>query len=107
MIIVFWIVLSFVLAHYGGYRKIGYWGALLLSLLLSPIIGLIAVALSDRKSPVVKTYPDEDLPWEHQSMPADSKPVSLADELEKLAKLHHDGVITDIEFSQMKNKLMN
>lgn len=48
MIILFWIIISFVLAIYGGKRKIGFGVSLLVSLLLSPLIGFICVALSER-----------------------------------------------------------
>lgn len=44
-----WIILSFVVAFIGSDRKIGYFGTLILSLLLSPIIGAIFALASDRK----------------------------------------------------------
>ena len=48
--IVLWIVLSILIASFGRNRKIGFGRALLFSLLLSPLIGLIAVLLSEKHS---------------------------------------------------------
>lgn len=45
-----WIVLSFVIASYGDKRKIGFGVALLVCLFLSPLIGFVCVALSERKN---------------------------------------------------------
>ena len=43
-----WFVLSFVIAAVGNSRKIGFWRALILSLILSPISGLIVVSFSEK-----------------------------------------------------------
>ena len=45
-----WIILSFIVAFIGSDRKIGFFGTLILSLLLSPIIGALFALASDRKS---------------------------------------------------------
>lgn len=50
MWIVVWIIVSFIIASYGGQRKIGFVVALLVSLILSPLIGFMCVALSERKN---------------------------------------------------------
>jgi len=47
-----WILFSFVAAYVGNTRKIGFGSTLLLSLLLSPLIGLIIAFASDKKAPV-------------------------------------------------------
>ena len=36
-----WIILSFIIGFVGSGRKIGYWSTFFISLLLSPLIGLI------------------------------------------------------------------
>ena len=41
---------SFVIASFGSKRKIGYSGSLLLSLIFSPLIGAIVVALSPNET---------------------------------------------------------
>jgi len=45
--IILWLGLCFLVAKIGTNRNIGYWGAFLLSFLLSPLIGIIFVFFSD------------------------------------------------------------
>lgn len=52
-IIFFWIVLSLLIASVGSKRQIGYFKSLLISLVLSPLIGLIAVLLSEKDSDIL------------------------------------------------------
>lgn len=47
-----WVILSFIVAFIGSDRKIGYGGTLLLSLLLSPIIGALFAIASPRKTQI-------------------------------------------------------
>lgn len=54
MYFIIWIVLSFVAGSLGSGRKIGFFGALMCSLILSPLVGFIVVGLSERISPVAK-----------------------------------------------------
>lgn len=49
-IILFWFILSLVVGFIGSSKSIGFFFSFLLSLLLSPLIGLIIVALSDSKA---------------------------------------------------------
>lgn len=49
IIIFVWAVLSVIVAFAARPKRIGFWGALLVSVLLSPIIGFIFVSLSQRK----------------------------------------------------------
>jgi hypothetical protein len=44
----FWLILSFLFASAGSSRQIGYFRALLACLLLSPLIGLIIILLSEK-----------------------------------------------------------
>lgn len=39
-----WLLLSFVIGYLGRNRVLGFWGSFLVSLLLSPLIGALAVA---------------------------------------------------------------
>lgn len=54
MIIFFWIIFSLVAGSVGSKRNIGFGGAFLLSIFLSPLIGLILAFNSDKKE--AKTY---------------------------------------------------
>jgi len=51
VIIIIWIFLSFIVAVAGDKKKIGYWGTFFLSLILSPLIGLIIALVSSDKGP--------------------------------------------------------
>jgi len=50
MLVFIWIIIAFIIASYGGQRKIGFIVALLVSLILSPLIGFMCVVLSERKN---------------------------------------------------------
>ena len=45
-LIIFWIVVSLIIATFGSEKKIGYWGVFWWSVLLSPIVGIIIAMLS-------------------------------------------------------------
>jgi predicted PurR-regulated permease PerM len=47
---ILWVVLSFIIASYGKSRKIGFLLALIVSLILSPLVGAIVVLLSEKSS---------------------------------------------------------
>ena len=54
-IFLIWLISSFVIASYGANRKIGFGLALIACLFLSPLIGAICVALSERNNNNDKT----------------------------------------------------
>ena len=49
-----WIIFSFVVGFIGSERKIGFWGAFFLSILLSPLIGLIIALVSKNKEDFIE-----------------------------------------------------
>lgn len=109
-----WIVFSFVVGLIGSNRTIGFWGAFVLSLLLSPLIGLVITLVSKNeedekyKQEVLKTQKAQKLALESLSKGEDNKSViSIADEIEKLQKLKEENVIDETEFVKLKEKLMN
>ena len=55
-IFIFWIIFSFLVAQMGASRNIGWWGAFLLSIILSPLLGLLFTAISDKKIEQVRQY---------------------------------------------------
>lgn len=89
MIFIPWFILSCMAAWLGDKRKIGGAWAFVLSLLLSPVIGFIACLISD--------------PLNKPNVPQSS---SLAKEIEHLNDLKVKGVISEEEFNNMKNKLI-
>lgn len=108
-----WIIFSFVVGFVGSGRKIGFWGAFFLSLLLSPLIGLIIALVSKNeadeayKAKVLTVQQNQQETLKKLSETEKTKPVSIADELEKLKKLREDNLITEDEFQNLKNKIIN
>ena len=49
IIFILWIVFTIVVCLAGSSRNIGFWGAFIVSLLLSPVVGLLFVLLSKDK----------------------------------------------------------
>ncbi|NDV46293.1 hypothetical protein D0T49_04480 [Paludibacter sp. 221] len=95
----------------GNKRKIGFGGAFFLSLLLSPIIGLIIVLFSktkeeiDREIRILKTQREQK---EHLERLVNQKSVSdITNELTNLKKLLDDGVLDKDEFDKMKRQIID
>jgi hypothetical protein len=58
IIVVLWVALAFVVAAFGGKHNIGFGLAFILSIIFSPLIGLICVLISDEpKEPTVVLAP--------------------------------------------------
>lgn len=45
----FWVIGAFIVSLFGTDKKLGYWGIFVISIILSPIIGILAIILSPRK----------------------------------------------------------
>ena len=52
-----WIIFSFVAGYVGDSRKLGFWSAFLLSIFLSPLVGLIIAFASDKKVAIKQISP--------------------------------------------------
>lgn len=107
-----WIVFSFVVGIVGKDRKIGFWGAFLVSILLSPLIGLIITLVSKNKED--EAYKKKVLIAQKRNLEELKKlsetgktaTLSVADELEKLRKLRDEKLISEDEFQSLKNKVI-
>ncbi|MFE3846614.1 hypothetical protein ACFX5D_01360 [Flavobacterium sp. LB3P45] len=84
-----WIIASFIVGIIGSNRKIGFGSSFFISLLLSPLIGLIFVLTSKSK--------------ESDNVQNNS----IADEIEKLQNLRNNNSITEYEFIRLKNKIID
>ena len=108
-----WIIFSFVVGFVGSGRKIGFFGAFFLSLLLSPLIGLIIALVSKNeadeayKTKVLTVQQNQQETLKKLSETEKIKTVSIADELAKLKIMREDGIITEDEFQNLKNKIIN
>ena len=54
ILIVIWIVLSFLIACFGAFRNIGFTKTLLSAIFLTPLIGIIIAAMSKSKKDIAK-----------------------------------------------------
>jgi phosphate/sulfate permease len=112
-----WIIFSFVVGFVGSGRNIGFWGAFFLSLILSPIIGLIIALVSKDKAQesykqeILKTQKKQhEMLQQMQKTQVTSVPVSnisIADQLEKLKKLKEENYISEDEFQNLKDKIIS
>lgn len=92
--LVIYTLFALLVALVGDNKSPGFWGSFFICLLLSPVIGLIILLC---------------LPTKRREVPQQaviSQPVSVADELEKLKKLHDNGTINEDEYQSMRSKVM-
>ncbi len=95
------LIFSTIVAMLGRDRKIGVLGAYALSLLLSPLIGLIITLSSTKLSD--EEYQEKMLDIAENKTAASS----IADQLYKLNELRIQGVLSDEEFTIQKERLLN
>lgn len=109
------------LAHSRGRSGFGFF---LVSVLLSPLVGLIAVLVTknladeqrteqlrreehERQLESIRAIAVSRPPSPEGQVKAQASSGSVADEIAKLAELRKQGVLTDSEFQQQKVKLLN
>ena len=97
-----WLFFAIIVGLLANSTTLGFWGGLLLSILLSPIIGFIIYLFYPSKASQER---QEQLL--HHAINNNRNPVSTADELEKLAALRDKGIITPADFEKQKAKLLN
>jgi type II secretory pathway predicted ATPase ExeA len=105
-----WVILAILVGAFGSDKTVGFWGAFLWSLLLSPLIGIIIVIMS--KSNTQKAYEDQAYRNQfHQTQMLSemnkAKQETPTDELAKLKKLLDDKAITPEEYQTMKDKIIS
>lgn len=107
VLIFFYLFLAFAVAFvFGTARTIGFWNSFLLSLLLSPVLGLIislffpTTESANRQKEMLET--------QKSTLAAinQNKTNGIASELEKLVTLKDQGHITEAEYNDMKFKLL-
>jgi len=90
-----WIVGSFIAGFIGDARKIGFGWAFFLSLILSPLLGIIIAIASERKSDS-----------EHKKVMEQTLAKPIVSDLEKMIDLHAAGKITSEELDSYKKKVL-
>lgn len=108
--IISWIILSIIIGAVGANRKIGFAGAFFLSLLLSPLIGIIFTVVS--KSKETEKYEKEILSVQISQKKAieelkENNVGNIADDLIKIKKLLDEGIINIEEYENLKMKALN
>lgn len=110
MMVLGWIIFSFIVGLIGVEKKIGFWGGFFVSLIFSPIIGLIITLIS--KSPDDEKYKQDILNTQKRQEESlqrlsQTSSISITDELNKLKKLREEDSITEEEFEKLKSKIIN
>lgn len=99
-----WIIFSIIVGIVGSGRKIGFFGALLVSLLLSPLLGLIITLTSKNKEQ--EAYQQKILNTQKKQGMSSSKNFSVSDELIKLKELRTQNEISEEEFQDLRRRLL-
>lgn len=76
----------------GEKRSIGGGISFFLSIILTPLFGLIITAMSNKPTPVIIN---------------NKKEINLNDELKEIVKLRDSGVLSEVEFAQAKAKILS
>jgi hypothetical protein len=110
-IILFYIILCLLVAWGYSDTAWGFGAGFIISLLLSPVIGLIIMLFApDKRDNTIQNQIllSQQQIMQHQlNQQANSKPqISLQDELTKLENLREKKLITEEEYSKMRDKIM-
>jgi|SRR5690606_12623951 len=100
-----YIFLAIVMGVFGGDRKIGFWGAFFLSLLLSPLIGLIFVLLSPSKNIEANQGELVKNSQQQTEILQSISQTSYIDSLHKLKELYESKLISLEDFEKEKEML--
>lgn len=93
MVIILWIIFSFIIGSIGSNRECGFFYSFMASLLFSPLIGAIYVALSERKSDI--------------KMKEDIASTNKIMKLKELSELKDKGVLSNEEYEKLKMEIMS
>lgn len=109
--IISWIVLSLIIGAVGSSRKIGFLGAFFLSLLLSPLLGVI-ITIASKSNEAIK-YEQELLKTQKEQkesleeIKSQNVGSTITEELKKVKDLLDANLITQDEFEKIKNKILS
>jgi hypothetical protein len=108
--IISWIIFSILIGIIGSNRKIGFGGAFFLSLLLSPLIGLIFTLVS--KSLAAEKFEQELLQTQKMQQKTMEKITNqnlntITEDLRKIKDLLDNGILNSEEYEKMKKTIIN
>lgn len=97
MIYIFWIIFTIAVTFIGSNRKIGGVASFFISLFFSPLVGIICVLASDKLSTIAF----------QKELLSQNKVDTSAEEIENLHKLRQKGILTEAEYLNKKQKILN
>ncbi len=108
--IISWIIFSIIIGIIGSNRKIGFGGAFFLSLLLSPLIGLIFTLVS--KSLAAEKFEQELLKTQKMQQKTIEKITNqnlntFTEDLRKIKDLLDNGILNSEEYEKIKKHIIN
>ncbi len=102
--------IAVIIGAFGKGKKIGFWGAFLLSFFFTPLVGILVVIFSKSKAEMereARSYRIQQAQREAIGrMEARQATSNMVDELAKLQMLLEKGAITREEFDSMKASVM-
>ena len=102
--------IAVIIGAFGKEKKIGFWGAFLLSFFFTPLVGILVVIFSKSKAEMereARSYKIQQAQREAIGrMEARQATSNMVDELAKLQTLLEKGAITREEFDSMKASVM-
>jgi hypothetical protein len=111
MLLFFWIVGAFVIGFMGNARRIGFFGAFILAILLSPLIGLIFVLVSQTNKEyygnIIRQKKQTEAIMRLQAQQVSQvNQISIPDELAKLKGMLDQNLISAEEYEKAKVRLI-
>lgn len=102
--------IAVIIGAFGKEKKIGFWGAFLLSFFFTPLVGILVVIFSKSKADIEREARSYKIQQEQKEaigrMEARQATSNMVDELAKLQTLLEKGAITREEFDSMKASVM-
>jgi membrane protein implicated in regulation of membrane protease activity len=107
MLIILWILGAlFVAAVFGAARTIGFWGCFLISLIVSPLLGLIITLFFKTTEDDKREKQQLQLQQQQVNLLKENSAKSIPEQLEHLFKLKESGAIKAEEYELLKQKIM-
>ncbi len=113
MILIAWVIGSFVAGLIGTDKRIGFFGAFFLSLIISPVIGIVVAAMSKSDADVERekkllqsNKKQEQVLQKMAEQSVKDSNISVSNEILKLKELQNQGILTEEEFEAQKKKLL-
>ena len=101
-----WVILTFVVAALGSQRKIGGLASFFISLIFSPLVGILVVLSSTKLSDVA--FQKELLVLSgKKEEPQKDELANSAQEIEHLYQLWKKDILTEAEYLNKKQKILN